>query len=124
MKSSHHVEIVLPADLHEASISLLKLCELFISGLLTTANEVVDVRVNLPDRSVSCKHRVIRETVRLIVGAGKLDGFVSQMELLLHVPDQVDSLGVLVARDGGVTRTFSFQRNGDAALDWRIRERS
>lgn len=114
------VDIVLPSDLKEASGSLLSLCELFVGCLLDTKESLIDVKVEMPAKSVSCNDERLRETIRLFVGAGRIDGFITQLTSLFHSSPRQDLLGVLVCNENGNMRRFVFQRMGDACIDWRI----
>jgi hypothetical protein len=116
------IDIVLPSDLKEASASLLALCELFVGCLLDAKENVIDVRVDLSTKSVSCSDGGLRETLRLFVGAGKVKDFILQLTSLLHPSPRQDLLGVLVCNENGRMRRFVLQRMGGACIDWRITE--
>jgi len=114
------IDIVLPHGMNEASINSLRLCELFISGLLSSDLGVINVAVDRAAKSVTCQDQKIRETIRLILGAGKLDAFVDQLTSLFHVSTNADALGDLICNAHGLVRKFVFYKEGVTAIDWRI----
>lgn len=114
------IDIVLPHGIDEASISSLRLCELFISGLLSSDLDVINVAVDRTAKSVTCQDQRIRETIRLILGAGKLDVFVDQLTSLFHASLNEGALGDLICNTHGLVIKFIFYKEGVAAIDWRI----
>lgn len=114
------IDIVLPHGMDEASINSLRLCELFISSLLSSDIDVINVAVDRAAKSVTCQDQGIRETIRLILGAGKLDSFVDQLTSLFHVSTKADALGELICNTHGLVRKFVFYKKSVAAVDWKI----
>jgi len=114
------IDLILPPGLEEASASLLSLCELFVGCLLDAKENTLDLRVDLPNRLVSSNNEKLREIVRLLVGAGRLEDFSSQLISLLHQSPNPCLLGLLLCSERGRVRQFSFQKMGDAYIDWRI----
>ena len=114
------VDIVLPDNMSEASVSRLKLCELFIGSVLSSNLQVINVTVDQVAKYVICSDQRVRENIRLILGAGVLDAFISQLTSLLHAPSDSNALGELKYHLGGQVRKISFYKNEGAAIDWKI----
>ncbi|WP_400189914.1 hypothetical protein [Massilia orientalis] len=104
----------------EASISSLKLCELFIGSVLSSNLQAINVTVDKVAKHIICSDERVRENIRLILGAGALDAFISQLTSLLHTPSDSNAIGELKYRLNGQVGKISFYKNGSAAIDWKM----
>lgn len=103
------VEIILPPNLAEASASALKLCELFLEGLLKSESKVITLSVDLPNKAIQCNDPAVREIVRLFVGSGQFSEFVRQQISLLHKTEIPGSIGELRFLCEGRSHVFIFE---------------
>lgn len=114
------IDIVMPKSLTEGSANSLKLCELFIGGLWVANVFPLTLTVDLKSKSVSCTDQKLRETVRMFVGAGRLDGFAQQLTGLLHETSEAGAIGELRCVHLGTMKRFVIFDLGGASLHWKI----
>lgn len=114
------IDIMLPPELREASARSLKLCELFVGGLISSSNKLISLSVDVANKSVECTDPGLRETIRLFLGAGRLDEFMQQMLVLLHRTEDVKSVGELRVMYNGKMRAFSFFKIESSNFCWEI----
>lgn len=114
------IDIVLPPNLREASAKALKLCELFIEGLVLSNETIICLSVDAANKSVQCTDSRLREIVRLFLGAGRFNEFIQQQLALLHGVNEPNVLGELRCVHEGRMRKFVFIETKPPGNSWQI----
>jgi len=119
MKTEAMVDIIFPEGLKEASAQSLKLCELIITGLLKSSDTAIELSVNINEKSIACSDQNVREIIRMIMGAGRIETVLSQLKQLLHPAVDSKALGELKLNISEDRKSFVFyERN--CPYSWNI----
>lgn len=79
------VDFILPSTAESASLTGLRLCELFIDKLLSSTCKEFVLSVDHKNKAIYSNDVGVKEAVNLIYKSGRLEAFYEQLGAVLHM---------------------------------------